>query len=103
LEQIHKKLANGKHSRFPVIEGNLDNILGIVRAKDLLEQTLTGQAMDLKTLMRPSMFVPESMSILKLLEKFKKEKTHLVLVIDEYGGIEGLVTHARRRAPQAPG
>jgi putative hemolysin len=93
LEQIHKKLTNGKHSRFPVIEGNLDNILGIVRAKDLLEQTLTGQTMDLKTLMRPSMFVPESMSILKLLEKFKKEKTHLAFVIDEYGGIEGLVTH----------
>jgi putative hemolysin len=93
LEQIHRKLANSKHSRFPVIKGNLETILGIVRAKDLLAQSLTGHAMDLKTMLRPPLYVPEAMSILKLLEIFKQEKTHIALVIDEYGGIQGLVTH----------
>jgi len=92
-ERIHRKLTHTKHSRFPVIKGNLENILGIVRAKDLLAQCLTGQPMDLKTIMRPPLYVPEAMSILKLLEVFKQEKTHIALVIDEYGGIQGLATH----------
>jgi putative hemolysin len=93
FERIHKKLVNGKHSRFPVIKGSLDNILGIVRAKDLLAHCLAGQAMDLKKVLRPPLFVPENMSILKLLEMFKQEKTHIAMVIDEYGGVQGLVTH----------
>jgi putative hemolysin len=93
LERIHRKLVNSKHSRFPVIKGSFDNILGIVRAKDLLAQCLAGHPMDLKTMLRPPLFVPEAMSILKLLEMFKQEKTHIALVTDEYGGIQGLVTH----------
>jgi putative hemolysin len=93
LERIHRKLVRSNHSRFPVIQGNLDNILGIVRAKDLLAQSLAGHAMDLKTLLRPPIFVPKTMSILKLLEMFKDEETHIALVVDEYGGIQGLVTH----------
>jgi len=92
-ERIHRKLTHSQHSRFPVIKGNLETILGIVRAKDLLAQSLAGQPMDLKTVLRPPLFVPENMSILKLLETFKQEKTHIALVIDEYGGIQGLVTH----------
>jgi len=93
LERIHRKLTNSQHSRFPVIKGNLENILGVVRAKDLLSQCLAGQSADLKKVLRPPLFVPESMSILKLLEIFKQEKTPIALVIDEYGGIQGLVTH----------
>jgi len=93
FERIHKKLVNSKHSRFPVIKGNLDNIVGIVRAKDMLAHCLATQAMDLKTILRPPLFVPENMSILKLLEMLKQERTHIALVIDEYGGVQGLVTH----------
>jgi putative hemolysin len=92
-ERIHRKLTNSQHSRFPVIKENLENILGIVRAKDLLSQCLAGHPVDLKKILRPPLFVPESTSILKLLELFKQEKTHIALVIDEYGGIQGLVTH----------
>jgi len=92
-ERIQRKLAKSQHSRFPVIKENLENILGIVRAKDLLSQCLAGHPLDLKKVLRPPLFVPESMSILKLLELFKQEKTHIALVIDEYGGIQGLVTH----------
>jgi putative hemolysin len=93
VEQIHRKLVTSKHSRFPVIKGNLDNILGFVRAKDLLAQSLAGHAMDLKTILRPPVFVPETMSNLKLLELLKQEKTHIAMVVDEYGGIQGLITH----------
>ncbi|MBN2031998.1 MAG: HlyC/CorC family transporter [Deltaproteobacteria bacterium] len=92
-ERIQRKLTKSNHSRFPVINGTLETILGIVRAKDLLAQCLAGRAMDLKTMLRPPLYVPEGMSILKLLEIFKQEKTHIALVIDEYGGIQGLVTH----------
>jgi len=93
VEQIHSKLVSSKHSRFPVIRGNIDNILGIVRAKDLLAQSLAGHAVDLKSVLRPPMFVPETMSNLKLLELLKQEKTHIAMVVDEYGGIQGMITH----------
>lgn len=92
LQDIRHKITNDPHSRFPVAEDNLDNVLGIVYTKDLLVQNLIGQPFDLKTLLRPALFVPESLSILKVLELFKQEKAHIALVTDEYGGIEGLVT-----------
>lgn len=90
---IQRKIATSQHSRFPVIKDNLDNVLGIVRAKDLLIQLLAGQPLDLKALLRPPLFIPKSMSALKALELFKRKGTHLALIIDEYGGIHGLVTH----------
>ena len=92
LEEIRSKIADSRHSRFPVAEGDLDNVMGIIRATDLLSQNLTGQAFDLKTILRVPLFVPESISVLKVLELFKQERSHLALVTDEYGGIEGLVT-----------
>ena len=92
-EDIRRKIATSQHSRFPVIKDSLDNVLGIVRAKDLLTQLLAGQPLDLKALLRPPLFVPESMSALKALALFKQKETHLALIIDEYGGIHGIVTH----------
>jgi putative hemolysin len=87
-----KKLGASLYSRFPVASGSLDNVIGIVQAKDLLTRCLGGEKIDLKTSLRAPLFVPEGLPALKLLELFKKSRTHMALVIDEYGGVEGLVT-----------
>jgi putative hemolysin len=87
-----KKLASSLYSRFPVAQGSLDNVLGIVQTKDLLTRCLAGSRMDLRENLRPPLFVPEGLPALRLLEMFKKSRTHMALVVDEYGGVEGLVT-----------
>ena len=92
-EDIRRKVAGCQHSRFPVVKESLDNVLGIVRAKDLLNQVLSGQTVDLRALLHPPLFVPESMTALKVLELFKQQRTHLALIADEYGGIHGMITH----------
>ena len=92
-EEIQRKIANSRHSRFPVIQDSLDNVLGIVRAKDLLTQSLANQRLDLMAWLHPPLFIPENMSALKVLELFKQKGTHIALVTDEYGGIQGMVTH----------
>src|SRR2546426_2570004 len=84
-----KKLASSLYSRFPVGQGSLDNVLGIVQTKDLLTRCLAGSRMDLKENLRPPLFVPEGLPALRLLEMFKKSRTHMALVVDEYGGVEG--------------
>lgn len=92
-EEMSRKILDGQHSRFPVIQGNLDNVLGIVRAKDLLSQRMAGQTIDLRSVLRPPLFLPESTSALAVLELFKNQGTHVGLVLDEYGGIQGMITH----------
>src|SRR5256884_1131569 len=87
-----RKLASSLYSRFPVAHGSLDNVIGIVQAKDLLTRCLAGTKIDLRAVSRPPLFVPEALPALKLLEMFKKSRTHIALVVDEYGGVEGLVT-----------
>jgi putative hemolysin len=87
-----KKLASSLYSRFPVAQGSLDNVLGIVQTKDLLTRCLAGSKMDLRESLRPPLFVPEGLPALRLLEMFKKSRTHMALIVDEYGGVEGLVT-----------
>ena len=87
-----KKLASSLYSRFPVGQGSLDNVLGIVQTKDLLTRCLAGSKVDLRENLRPPLFVPEALPALRLLEMFKKSRTHMGLVVDEYGGVEGLVT-----------
>ena len=92
IEENRVKIMDHPYSRFPVAQDNLDNVLGVVRAKDLLDQGLSSQLMDLKEKMTPPLFVPENAPALHLLEMFKKSRPHLALVVDEYGGIQGLVT-----------
>lgn len=91
-EEIRLKIAASGHSRLPVAQGSLDNVLGIVGAKDMLSRAVEGRALDLKAIMRHPLFVVESLSGLQLLETLKKSRTHIALVVDEYGGIQGLVT-----------
>lgn len=92
FSENQKRLASSLYSRFPVAQGSLDNVIGIVQTKDLLTRCLAGAKMELKENLRPPLFVPEGLPALKLLEMFKKSRTHMALVVDEYGGVEGLVT-----------
>jgi putative hemolysin len=90
--EIRRIIAESPTSRFLVAAESLDNVLGIVHAKDLLARTLAGEAIDLRTLAQPPLYVPESMRALTVLEMFKQSGVHTALVVDEYGGIQGLVT-----------
>ncbi len=80
------------HSRFPVCQGGLDNVVGIVQVKDLLARSLAGELIELTASLQTPLFVPESMLALKVLELFKQSGTHTALVVDEYGVVQGLVT-----------
>ena len=91
-EEIRSKIADSGRSQFPVCQGGLDNILGVVKVKDLLGRNLAGKPVDLKAYLQPPLFVPESMRALKVLELFKQSGKHISLVVDEYGSIQGLVT-----------
>ncbi|MEZ5650185.1 MAG: transporter associated domain-containing protein [Burkholderiaceae bacterium] len=79
------------HSRFPVIEGDRDNVLGILHAKELL-RLYQGEDLDVRDLLRPAVFVPESKRLDALLKEFRVNRNHLAVVVDEYGGVSGLVT-----------
>ncbi len=91
-EENRRKISECSHSRFPVCRGGLDNIVGIVRAKEVLNRCLEGQPFDLTALAYEPLFVPESRPVSKVLELFKQTKRHMVVVIGEHGGVEGLVT-----------
>ncbi len=79
------------HSRFPVYEGSRDNLIGILMAKDLLKlQRAPG--LNLRTLLRPAVFVPESKRLNELLRDFRSNRNHLAIVIDEFGNVAGLIT-----------
>ena len=92
LEEIRQKITESGHSIFPVCEGSLDEVLGIVYAKDLLSRYMSNHPLDLKATMKEPLFIPESMPALKALELFKKSGKNMALIIDEYGGLQGLVT-----------
>lgn len=91
-EELYKQIENSQHSRFPVCDGELDEVIGIVTAKDLFNEALRKESFDLRTQARPPLFVPENMRVLQLLDLFKKTPDHLAIVTDEYGGVQGLVT-----------
>ncbi|RXZ44657.1 HlyC/CorC family transporter [Crenobacter cavernae] len=80
------------HSRFPVIGNDKDDVLGILLAKDLLRYFHQPKTFDLKAHLRPALFVPESKPLNMLLRDFRATRNHMALVVDEYGGIAGLVT-----------
>jgi len=79
------------HSRFPVYEGNRDHVIGILLAKDLLRH-YAHQEFDVRAMLRPAVFIPESKPLNVLLRDFRANRNHMALVVDEYGGIAGLIT-----------
>ena len=92
LDDIRKKISDSDYSRFPVRQGTLDSILGIVKARDLLVKSLSGGDIRLKDTLKPAFFIPETMFASRALEVFKEKGTQILLVIDEFGGLQGLIT-----------
>jgi len=92
IEEIRQKIAECPYSRFPVREDTLENILGIVKSRDLLAVSLSGKEINLKDLLKPAFFIPETMFASRALELFKEKSTELLLVVDEFGGLQGLLT-----------
>lgn len=93
LEQIIDIVTESGHSRFPVTGETSDEIIGVLHAKDLLlSQTKTTTVFNLYNLLRQTFFVPESKTLLSLLSEFRKNRTHIAIVVDEYGAVSGLIT-----------
>jgi magnesium and cobalt transporter len=90
-EQFIPYVINTAHSRFPVTDGDKDNIIGILLAKDLLRY-YAGEEFDVRDMLRPAVFVPESKRLNVLLRDFRSNRNHIALVVDEYGGVCGMVT-----------
>lgn len=93
LEQILPIVMTTVHSRFPVIGENKDEVLGILMAKDLLSFAFGAKKpFDIKQILRPAVFVPESKRLDVLLQEFRLNRNHMAVVVDEYGGVTGLIT-----------
>ena len=92
IEEIRTKIAENDFSRFPVRQDTLDVILGIVKARDLLVPSLKGEPIHLKDMLKPAFYIPETMFASKALEILKEKGTDMLLVIDEFGGLQGLLT-----------
>jgi len=91
-QQVKEIITEHGYSRMPVYEENLDNIIGILYVKDLLQHLDEKEDFRWQTLIRPAFFVPESKKINDLLEEFQSKKVHLAIVVDEYGGTSGIVS-----------
>ena len=92
FNEIVKQLIKTNHSRVPVRNESLDDIVGILHIKDVLANLFLQEKKDIKSLLRKPIFVSPSISLLDLLYEMRVERRHLALVVDEYGGIDGLVT-----------
>jgi len=90
-EQFIPFVVERAHSRFPVVDGDKDNIIGILLAKDLLRY-YAGEEFNVRDMLRPAVFVPESKRLNVLLRDFRSNHNHLALVVDEYGGVCGMAT-----------
>jgi magnesium and cobalt transporter len=90
-DEILAQVIETGHSRFPVFEGQRDQIIGILMAKDLLKLQRAPE-LNLRTLLRPAVFVPESKGLNELLRDFRSNRNHLAIVIDEFGNVAGLIT-----------
>lgn len=87
-----KKIGDHSFSYFPVARGDLDNLIGVVDIKDLLDVYLAGSTPDLVLLAKKPVILPETISAMQMIEHFKKSPVHMVFIVDEYGSIQGIVT-----------
>jgi magnesium and cobalt transporter len=92
LREILDTVVESGHSRFPVHGEDKDDILGILLAKDLLKFVGNGDHFDISSVLRPAVLIPESMRLNVLLAEFRHTRNHMALVVDEYGGVAGLIT-----------
>lgn len=92
VEDNLKRFEQSDHSRYPVLRGGWDDVLGVASARQLLAQTLRGEKPTLLTKLQPAVFVPESLTGMELLENFKSSGVQLAFIVDEYGEVQGIVT-----------
>ena len=91
IERITEFVIGATHSRYPVVGESKDDVIGILLAKDLLPH-FAGKEFDLRDTLRPAVFIPESKRLNVLLREFRASRNHMAIVVDEYGGVAGLVT-----------
>jgi len=91
-QQIMQEIRASGHSRFVVSRGDIDEVVGIVQSKDLLDRMIQGHPFDLVAAMRKPLIVHDGTPVLRLLELFRQSSLHMAVVVDEYGSVEGLVT-----------
>jgi len=93
LEQILQVVIQSQHSRFPVIGESSDDVKGILLAKELLPLVLSGKdSFELQKMLRPATIIPESKRLNVLLQEFREQRYHMAIIVDEYGGVSGLLT-----------
>jgi magnesium and cobalt transporter len=92
IEKFIPQIISTAHSRFPVIDQNRDDVIGILLAKDLLRHYAGEEGFNVREMLRPAVFVPEAKRLNVLLREFRASRNHMAIVIDEYGGVAGLVT-----------
>jgi len=93
LDELLRFVTASRHSRFPVYEKDLDHVIGLLHLKDLIRQRLNNKGnFDIRLFLRPAPAVPEDQSVEKLLAAFKRQRIHLAVVLDEFGGVAGIVT-----------
>lgn len=92
VDSVMAQICSANHSRLPVHNGSMDVIQGMIHIKDLMPHLLTGSNPDLKELMRPVLFVSPSIWVMDLLHEMRLKRRHLALVVDEFGGVDGLIT-----------
>ena len=92
VDSVMAQICSANHSRLPVHNGSMDVIQGMIHIKDLMPHLLSGSNPDLKKLMRPVLFVSPSIWVMDLLHEMRLKRRHLALVVDEFGGVDGLIT-----------
>jgi magnesium and cobalt transporter len=92
VESFIPQVIATAHSRFPVIDQNRDDVIGILLAKDLLRHYSGEEPFNVREMLRPAVFIPESKRLNVLLREFRASRNHMAIVVDEYGGVAGLVT-----------
>ena len=92
FDSVIKQISDAAHSRVPAHEGMMDTVRGMLHIKDLMRHSLNTQRANLKNLLRPVLFVAPSIRLLDLLHEMRLKRQHLALVVDEFGGIDGLIT-----------
>lgn len=92
IDELRQIISDGQHSAYPVCHESMDHVVGIVRVNDLLLQLLRGDSLDLRAIMHKPLFIPENVSTGEILKRIKQSPVHVALIVDEHGGIEGMVT-----------
>ncbi|MGC6412001.1 MAG: hemolysin family protein [Candidatus Puniceispirillaceae bacterium] len=92
FESVLSQMSEAAHSRYPAYQGTVDETIGMLHIKDMMRHSLSGRKTALKPLIRPVLFVAPSIRLLDLLQEMRIRRMHLALVVDEFGGIDGLIT-----------